>query len=276
MVSDRPEVAVVATTNDSTLAAGVASSADVAHVAQILEHRYGAWPDESESPVIDQLVWFLLSTRTTVENCEAAYQAMCRRFDSWDEVLAISEEKLYPLLRPAGLYRARAKNLRAALCTIEARFGEVSLEALRHWPDDECELFLLSLAGVGLKVARCIMSFGLRRKVFAVDTHIWRVSKRLGWHDFPGDAPSPRGANHLNALVVGSTLSARRECTPQRPDHVESLRLFRSAVDHNLRADFDITSLHVNLIRLGRESCLPDAPRCEECPLAELCPKKWL
>jgi len=217
----------------------VSARPEAASVAQLLERRYGTWPDESSGAVIDQLVWFLLSTRTTVENCEAAYRAMRGRFGVWDEALTIPEEELYPLLRPAGLYRTRAKNLRAAFSAIRARFGAVDLEPLRAWPDRECEAFLLSLPGAGLKVARCVMSFGLGRKVFAVDTHIWRVSRRLGWHDFPGGAPSPRGADQLNALVVG---------------------------------DFDITSLHVNLIRLGREFCVPDAPRCAECPLRALCP----
>jgi endonuclease III len=210
----------------------------VQDAAAILEARYGTWPDESAGPVVDQLVWFLLSTRTTVENCAAAYAALRSRFRDWDAVADAPIEALLEPLRPAGLQRARAKNLTAALAAIRHRFSSTSLEALRGFDDAECEAFLLSLPGVGLKVARCVMSFGLGRPVFAVDAHIWRVSRRLGWHDFPGDAPSRRGADYIQSLVP---------------------------------AGIDAVSLHVNLIRLGREFCPAGAPRCGECPLKGLC-----
>lgn len=211
----------------------------VTEVEAILSRRYGRWPDESAGPVIDQLVWFLLSTRTTVENCDAAYAALRSSFSNWSGVADAAEKELYGPLRPAGLYRTRAKNLRAALTAIRQRFGDTSLEALRAWPDEECESFLLGLPGVGLKVARCVMSFGLARPVLAVDAHIWRVTRRLGWHDFPGEAPSRRGADYLNSLM---------------PTHL------------------DILSLHVNLIRLGREFCPAGEPCCDACPLGTICP----
>lgn len=226
---------------DATELAGKTSTQlapSVSEVADILVRRYRPWPDESAGPVIDQLVWFLLSTRTTVENCNAAYAALRGCFSGWDEVAEAGEEALYAPLRPAGLYRARARNLRAALSAIQGRFGSANLEALRAWPDGECENFLLGLPGVGLKVARCVMSFGLGRPVLAVDAHIWRVTRRLGWHNFPGETPSRRGADHLNALMP---------------------------------AGLDVLSLHVNLIRLGREFCPAGKPRCGECPLGAIC-----
>lgn len=218
--------------------AGPPGAPPVAEVADILVRRYGPWPAESDGPVVDQLVWFLLSTRTTVENCEAAYGALRARFPRWDEIPDAVETELYVPLRPAGLYRARAKNLRAALAALQVRFGSVSLESLRGWDDASCEDYLLGLPGVGLKVARCVMSFGLGRPVLAVDAHIWRVSRRLGWHDFAGEAPSRRGADYLNGL---------------------------------LPAGIDVLSLHVNLIRLGREFCPAGEPRCGACPLTATC-----
>ena len=210
----------------------------VAETADALLRRYGAWPDESSGPVVDQLVWFLLSARTTVESCEAAYAALRAEFSGWDEVADAPEENLYAPLKPAGLYRARAKNLKGALGAIRGRFGSLSLEALRSWTDGECESFLLSLPGAGLKVARCVMSFGLSRPVLAVDSHIWRITRRLGWHDFPGDAPTRRGIARLDELMP---------------------------------AGLDILSLHVNLIRLGREFCPAGEPRCALCPISAFC-----
>lgn len=215
--------------------------AGVAEIASLLEARYGTYPDESSGPVLDQLVWFLLSTRTTVENCEAAYKALRDRFPNWEAVAVASEGDIGPLLRPAGLWRSRARNLLASLAMIKESFGSVSLEGLRIWADEDCERFLLSLPGVGLKVARCVMAFGLARASFAVDAHIWRITRRLGWHALHGDAPSARGADLVQAIARGA------------PDPL---------------------SLHVNLIRLGREFCPAGEPRCADCPLAEPCPRQ--
>ncbi|MDP3178719.1 MAG: hypothetical protein Q8M76_12510 [Spirochaetaceae bacterium] len=212
--------------------------AQVPRAAAALIARYGAWPDESSGPVLDQLVWFLLSTRTTVENCEAAYSALRAELPSWAAVAEAPEESLHAPLRPSGLFRSRARNLKSLLGILRERFGQVSLEALRGWQDAECEAFLLTLPGVGLKVARCVMSFGLGRRAFAVDAHIWRVTRRLGWHSFPGEAPTRAGADAIQELA--------------------------------LLCD-DPLSFHVDLIRLGRELCPSGEPDCPPCPLARQC-----
>jgi len=204
-------------------------------VEALLERRYGKYPDESSGPVLDQLVWFLLSTRTTVENCDAAYGALRERYPTWAAAAEAPPEYLGECLRPAGLWKTRAANLRSSLAAIRERFGSESLEELRSWTDAECEAFLRSLPGVGLKVARCVLAFGLARPSFAVDAHIWRVTRRLGWHSLPGEAPSERGADLLQELARGSR---------------------------------DILSLHVNLIRFGREFCPSGEPRCGACPVA--------
>ena len=218
------------------------NQAPVTAVASLLEARYGRYPDESGGPAIDQLVWFLLSTRTTVENCDAAYAALRAAYPDWEAVALAAEADLYGPLRPAGLYRTRARSLLAALGAIRGRFGAATLEPLRSWTDAECEAFLLSLPGVGLKVARCVLSFGLGRRSFAVDVHIWRVSRRLGWHRGSGDAPTASGADAIQSLIP---------------------------------AELDGVSLHVNLIRLGRECCVPAEPRCGDCPLAAICPQEY-
>ncbi len=205
--------------------------------AAILARRYGAWEEEG-LPVLDQLCWFLLSARTTVENCDAAYAALRAAYPSWEAAAAATIDELAPLLRPAGLQRARAANLLASLEAIRNRFGAASLEGMRQWPDDDCEAFLLSLPGVGLKVARCVLSFGLGRPSFAVDAHIWRITRRMGWHSFAGDAPTRAGADAIQAIAA------------RVPDPL---------------------SLHVNLIRLGREFCPAAEPRCPDCPLRKLC-----
>ena len=214
--------------------------APIPEVERILVSRYGPYHDESSSPVLDQLVWFALSTRTTVENCEAAYSALRARYPSWAEVAEAEPEYIGACIKPAGLYRGRTANLLGAFAAIEERFGELSLEGLRSWSPEDAEVFLLSLPGVGLKVARCVLSFGLGRRSFAVDTHIWRITRRLGWHAFPGDAPTKAGADAIQAIA---------------------------------REAADPLSLHVDLIRFGREFCPTGKPNCSICPLGGICPK---
>jgi endonuclease III len=215
-------------------------AAPLAEVEAILVDRYGAYPDESSDPVLDQLVWFSLSTRTTVKNCEAAYAALRSRYPSWGEVAEAEDEYVAACIRPAGLMRGRTASLKASFAAIEERFGELSLEGLRPWSDAEAEAFLLSLPGVGLKVARCVLSFGLGRPSFAVDAHIWRITRRLGWHSLPGDAPTKPGADAIQELA---------------------------------REAADPLSLHVALIRFGREFCPAGEPNCPACPLSGICPK---
>jgi len=216
-----------------------ASPDSVVMTAELLLREYGPYPDESDQELIQQLLWFMLSTRTTVENCEAAYRALNRDFLELDIMADAPEEALYEGLRPAGLYRSRARNIQGALRRIRDLFGRITLESLRSMGDEEAEKVLLSLPGVGLKVARCVLSFGMGRHVFAVATHIWRVSRRLGWHSFPAQAPTGQGAQALQDLIP---------------------------------SEVDATSLHVNLIRLGRAFCTTERPRCGACPLAAICP----
>ena len=106
-------------------------------------------------------------------------------------------------------------------------------------PTAEAEAFLVSLPGIGVKVARCFLMFGLHAPVFAVDTHIWRLSQRLGWlADQQGVAPHQKGVDAIQALVPMS----------------------------------DPVSLHVNLIFLGRDVCHAHEQNCPACPLRKVCP----
>jgi endonuclease-3 len=102
--------------------------------------------------------------------------------------------------------------------------------------DDEVRTYLMSLPGVGPKTAAVVMSFSLRRDTLPVDTHVHRVTRRLG-------------------LV------------PERASAERADRLLHDLVPAGLR-----TPLHVGFIRLGREICKATVPRCRECPLRTGCP----
>jgi len=117
-----------------------------------------------------------------------------------------------------------------------ARLMEFVIQHVRFIPDDEVEVYLMSLPGVGPKTAAVVLAFSLGRPALPVDTHVHRVVGRLGW------------------IGPGAGAAAAHE-------------MLKRIVPPRLRVP-----MHVGLIRLGREICKPGRPRCEECPLNDLCP----
>jgi endonuclease III len=146
--------------------------------------------------------------------------------------------QLASVIGQAGLGTQRARNIKRLLASVRERFGTYSLDKLEGWSDREVEAFLTDLPGVGLKTAKCVMMYALRRPVLPVDTHVWRIARRLGLVD-----PS----------------------TPYSRVHAELERV----VDHRDRYAF-----HVNCISHGRAVCrATGAPLCIECVIRELCPR---
>lgn len=206
--------------------------------ALLLKH-YGKYPAETNPKLMDELLWFMLSTRTTVQSCEKAFQACKLLFPTHEAILKAPIEALAAPLKCTGFSNRRAADIRESWRLIQAAFGRLTLSPLKRMTTQEAETFLLALPGVGTKVARCFLQFGLNANVFAVDTHIWRISQRLGWiPDQKGAAPHQKGVDAIQALVPMT----------------------------------DVLSLHVNMIFLGRDFCYAQAPACESCPLRTLCP----
>jgi endonuclease-3 len=139
-------------------------------------------------------------------------------------------------IRPGGLANTKAPRIIAVLREIRSREGSLDLGWMREATDPEVERYLLALPGVGPKTAACVLAFSLGRPALPVDTHVARVATRLG-------------------------LLAPR--TPSAAAH----RILADLVPASLRV-----SMHVGLIRHGRGVCRAGRPRCEICPLQELCP----
>ena len=185
-------------------------------------------------PVVDELVVTILSQNTTDTNRDRAWARLRTRFTDWADVEAAPIEEVEEALRPGGLHRVKAKRIREILARIREQFGGYDLE---HLGDEEVAVAraeLLSIKGVGDKSANCILLFSLHQDAFPVDTHVYRVLKRMGVHK----------TRDLGA--------ANRELQDAIPDG----------------AHFD---LHVNLIRLGREVCHSRRPHCWRCPVADAC-----
>jgi endonuclease III len=132
-------------------------------------------------------------------------------------------------------------SLFGALRTIKSRFGSVTLEPLRDWPDDEVVEFLRSLPEIERKSAYCVMMYSLGRAVFPVDTHVGRVLCRL--------SPYRELGIDLDGL-----------------DHKQLQRVLPDLVPPRLRY-----SLHVNLVCHGREVCKARRPACSRCEISRSC-----
>lgn len=208
-------------------------------VDRLLLAHYGPYLTAQRPHLLDELLYFMLSTRTTTPACDAAFRAFRKRFPRHDGIPDTPVEELAAPLRRVGLALRRAADIRESWRLLRERFGRVTLAPLRRLPPAEAEAFLVSLPGIGVKVARCFLMFGLHAPVFAVDTHIWRLSQRLGWiADQRGAAPHQKGVDEIQSLVPMA----------------------------------DPVSLHVNLIFLGRDFCNAREQNCPACPLGPVCP----
>ena len=190
---------------------------------------------QSRDPLSD-LIFIVLSRMTQEERYLRSFQALKRRFSTWELLRDAYFRQIERMLKASGLARSKAAGLKRALAEITRREGRLSLRRLSNLTDSQVEDYLASLPGVGRKSAKCVMLYTLNRDVLPVDAHVWRVARRLGW-------------------LARTNWSER-----------ESLRL-EAAVPPQSRA-----SLHVTILAHGRKVCTARSPKCEICILAELCP----
>jgi endonuclease-3 len=192
-------------------------------------------PPPRRDPV-EELILTVLSQNTNDHNRDRAFDAMRARWPSWEALAGASEGELADVIRPGGLANTKAPRILAILQEIRSREGAFGLAWMSRATDEEVESYLTSQPGVGPKTAACVLAFSLQRPAFPVDTHVFRVARRLGFY---GD----------------------------RTDAAHAHQALRAAVPPRLRVE-----MHVGMIRLGREVCRAGRPRCEVCPLLELCP----
>ncbi len=201
----------------------------------ILRKAYGAPPRRRRSDPIDELIRTVLSQNTSDRNSLAAFAILKRNFKPWEGLLNTDTTKLAGLIKHAGLANIKAKRIKEALLEIKRREGRLNLGSLKNMGTGEAISYLKSLKGVGPKTAACVLLFSFGKPVMPVDTHIYRVTKRLG--------------------LIPKDLSVE-----------EAHQLLSDMVPKNLIYDF-----HLGIIEHGRKTCKAQNPRCGVCLLYSLC-----
>lgn len=206
-------------------------------ICRALERSYANPRHGNKSNPLDELVFIILSNRTTPRTQRMVYAALKAEFPTWESMGPADLRTVRRILGPAGLSNLRATQLVEILLRVRRAFGRSTLAPLRRMPDDQAEAFLTALPGVGKKVAKCVLMYSLNRTALPVDVHVHRVATRLGF------------------------------AVKKRPD--TSQDLIEDAVPPALRYGF-----HVNAVAHGRAVCRPVNPRCNECCISRWCPSR--
>jgi endonuclease III len=214
----------------------VADRRTVRAIHRRLEKRFGPLTPPRRSDPLEELVLTVLSQHTSDVNAARAFDALRARFPTWDAVVRARPSQVADAIRSGGLANVKAPRIQAILREIHDRQGRYDLSFLSKLSDADATAYLSSLNGVGPKTAAIVLAFSLGRNALPVDTHVHRVTRRLG--------------------LVPAKASAERA-------HV----ILEELVPPDLRVP-----MHVGLIRLGREICKAGRPRCSVCPLNDLCP----
>lgn len=135
----------------------------VEEAARRLQQQYGDFPHHNRKNPLEELLFILCSVQTDEKKYRATFGALRRAFPRFDGLASASARAIAKPLKPGGLSPTKSKAIRRICTTIQARFGKMTLAPLRRMSDVECEAFLTSLPGVGLKVARCVMMYSLGR-----------------------------------------------------------------------------------------------------------------
>ena len=206
----------------------------MAEVGRRLAQAYGEpQPSQHRDPV-SQLVETILSQNTNDRNRDLAFQRLRARLPTWAQIRDADAALVIDAIRPAGLANQKGPHIQEALRTITRERGDLSLDFLADWPVDRAKAWLSSIKGVGPKTAAIVLLFGLDRPAFPVDTHVHRVTRRLG---LIGPVSREKAHDDLEKLVP--------------PD--------------------SYYSFHLNLIRHGRQVCASRRPNCQVCTLHDLC-----
>lgn len=206
-------------------------------ISRLLAQEYGAIRRDVPRDPLSELILTLLSQNTSGHNTRRAFSSLWERFGNWEAVAEASVEDIAQAIKGGGLSRVKAARIKVILETIRKERGGLDLSFLAELPLPEAKAWLRKLPGVGPKTVACVLLFSLGRPVLPVDTHVYRVSRRLGL--IPSGV-SPEGAQE----------ELERQLPPE-----------------------EFERFHLSLIEHGRRVCRARRPRCEVCILRRECPE---
>ena len=201
---------------------------------QLLEF-YGEPIWRNPLPAIDELVSTILSQNTNDINRDRAYNALRAKFATWEGVRDAPTNDVVEAIRPAGLANQKGPRIQQVLKAITKERGSLDLSFLKELSVNDARDWLTKFNGVGPKTAAIVLCFSLDMPAFPVDTHVYRVTGRIGLR--PEKMTVEQAHPHLESLFPPETYYAA----------------------------------HLNIIRLGREICTARRPYCEKCPIVKLC-----
>jgi len=197
-----------------------------------LEDKYGTIEKDRSRTPLDTLVQTVLSQNTNDNNRDKAEKNLWETFNSYEEVADASEKEIAESIKTAGLQHQKAKTIKGILTGLR-EMGGLELDYLNDLGAKETWEKLMEFDGVGKKTAAVVSLFALDKPIFPVDTHVRRVTSRLGLIE--------SGENHHETLT---------EMVPEE----------------------DMYQLHLHLIKHGRETCKARKPQCKDCVLLDRCP----
>ncbi len=207
-------------------------------VISLLKKEYGIPQFDGYPDPLDELIITILSQNTSWQNCRRAFDRLKEKFKTWKQVASADTWKIARAIKTGGLSGIKAGRIKEILKVVYEEKNSYSLLSLKKESLANAHKFLVSLKGVGPKTAACVLLFSCRRPILPVDTHILRISKRLG-------------------LI------------PEDTDAVKAHELLERQIPHNKQT---ILTFHVDMIQHGRTVCKSQRPRCGNCLLKLLCP----
>ena len=207
-------------------------------IHQTLLEAFGEPIWRNPLPAIDELVSTILSQNTNDINRDRAFESLRAKLPTWEAVRDAKEEDVIAAIKPAGLANQKGPRIQQVLRAITAERGALNLDFLAGLPIEEARSWLTKFNGVGPKTAAIVLCFSLNMPAFPVDTHVYRVTGRLGLR--PEKMTVEQAHPYLESVFPPETYYAG----------------------------------HLNFIRLGREICHARKPDCPQCPINKLCEYK--
>jgi endonuclease III len=211
------------------------SPESIPYILQNLEAVYGVPKAESGLDPLDVLIETVLSQSTSNANSSRAFESLKQRFPTWEAARRARVSSIETAIRSGGLARQKSVRIKELLNEIHKRRGSLDLSFLKSAPLDDAKQFLASFKGVGPKTVACTLLFACNRAVFPIDTHIFRIARRLRL--------IPEKCSDEEAHILMGEMIPRK-------------RYYEA---------------HINMIRHGRKVCRPREPLCEQCCLIDYC-----